>query len=314
MNSAPNRRRPAGRVTLADVAARARVDPSVVSKVVSGDGALRIRPETRRRVLAAVRETGYRPNALARSLRSARAGILGLFVPDFTDPGHARIVEGAEAAAAESGMLLVTGGAGGRGLRHYADLLGPGRVDGILLVRDGTGSGVPGELTRLGTPWLVLELGGGQARRRVVLDDDRADALAVEHLVSLGHRRIAHLPVRRTGATREGGMAAMRTVLRRPARPTGVIVPDVASAVGALDAVRAAGLTVPADVSLVVTRDLPPAAELTPALTAVRAPFDGLGRRGVELLVRRGADRSVAEVLSAGVELVVRGSTGHPRS
>lgn len=312
-DATPGRRRPGTRrVTLADVAARAHVDPSVVSKVVSGDPALRIRRETRRRVLAAVRETDYRPNALARSLRSARAGMLGLFVPDFTDPGCARIVKGAEAASAELGMVLVTGSATGPGLRRYVDLLGHGRVDGLLLVRDETGSGVLGELARLGVPWLLLDLAGGPARRHVVLDDDRAVAFAVRHLTSLGHRRIAHLPVRRGRGTHADGAAAMRALLRRSTRPTGVVVPDVVSATGALDAVRAAGLAVPRDVSLVVVRDLPPAADLTPPLTAVRVPLEELGRRGVELLVRTGSDRPVAEVLTHGVELVARGSTGPP--
>lgn len=308
----PVRRRPrAGRVTLADVAARAHVDPSVVSKVVSGDAALRIRPETRRRVLAAVRDTGYRPNLLARSLRSARSGMLGVFVPDFADPASARVVTGAESAAAELDLPLVTGSATGTGLRRYVELLGRGRVDGLLLVRDEQGSGI-GELTRLGAPWLLVDLAGGQARRHVVPDDARAAALAVAHLRSLGHRRIVHLSAPRTGGTRGHGAAAMRALLRRRIRATGVVVPDVATAAGALDALRAAGRSVPGDVSLVVLRDLPPAGDLTPSLTAVRIPFEDLGRRGVRLLVHTGADRPIAEVVS-GVELVERGSTGPPR-
>lgn len=309
----PDRRRtPTSRVTLADVAARARVHPSVVSKVVSGDARLRIRPETRRRVLAAVRETGYRPNALARSLRSARTGMLGVFLPDFTDPACARIVQGAEAAALELGMLLLMGRTPGPGSRPYLDLLGHGRVDGVLLVRDGLRSAGLGELTRSGVPWLLLDPVGGHAGRQVVLDEDRAAALALAHLRSLGHRRIAHVPLGRTGGTHAGGAAAMRALLRRSTRPTAAVVPDVAVATGALEALRAAGLAVPRDVSLVVLRDLPPAADLTPPLTAVRMPFDELGRRGVELLVGSRADRLVAEVLTTGVELVERGSTASP--
>ncbi|MBO0827494.1 MAG: LacI family DNA-binding transcriptional regulator [Streptosporangiales bacterium] len=312
--TAPGRRGPrARRVTLADVAARAHVDPSVVSKVVSGDPSLRIRPETRRRVLAAIRDTGYRPNALARSLRSARSGMLGMFVPDFTDAASARIVAGAETAAAELGMLLVTGSNTGPGLRRYVELLGRGRIDGLLLVRDEQGSGVLGELERSGVPWLLLDLAGGQARRHVVPDDERAAALAVTHLRSLGHRRIAQLPARRAGGTHGHGATAMRAFLRRGSQATAVIVPDVVAATGALAALRAVGRSVPGDLSVVALRDLPPAADLTPPLTAVRTPFGDLGRRGVELLVRTGADRPVAEVVSTGVRLVERGSTGPPR-
>lgn len=315
MKAAASRRgrRHPGRVTLADVAARAHVDPSVVSKVVTGDPGLRIRPETRRRVLAAIRETGYRPNVLARSLRSAHSGMLGVFVPDLADPACARVVTGAEAAAAALDMPLVTGSATGSGLRRYVELLGRGRVDGMLLVRDGRSSGVFADLIRLGAPWLLVDLAGGQARRHVVLDDERAAALAVAHLRSLGHRRIVHLPARRAGGSHDHGVTAMRTVLRRSTRVTAVVAPDVATAAGALDALRSAGRSVPGDVSLVVLRDVPPAADLTPSLTAVRMPFEQLGRRGIEKLVRTRADRPVAEVVSAGIGLVERGSTGPPR-
>lgn len=311
--TAPGRRPQPHRVTLAEVAARAHVDPSVVSKVVNEDPALSIRPETRRRVLTAIRETGYRPNVLARSLRAARTGMLGLFVADFADPETARIAAGVEAASTALGMLLVAGSSAGPGLRRYVDLLGGGRVDGLLIAGTGANAGVVGQLSRLGVPWLVLGRDAGTVRRYVTLDESRAAALAAGHAASLGHRRIAHLTARRTHGTRIGGAAAMRALLRRAVPPTAVIAADLASATGALDVLREARVSVPDDVSLVVCHDVPAAAYTTPPLTGVRMPFEQLGRRGVEVIAGTDPDVPVAEVIRSGFELVDRGSTAPPR-
>src|SRR5262245_31258234 len=97
------------RVTLVDVARLAGVDKAIVSRVVNEDPALVIRPDTRERVLAAISDLGYRPNIAARSLRTAKAGTLGLVIPDFANPVYAEIITGAERAALARGHVLVTG-------------------------------------------------------------------------------------------------------------------------------------------------------------------------------------------------------------
>jgi LacI family transcriptional regulator len=324
------------RVTLADVAAIAKVDRAVVSRVVNRDPTLNIRPETRERVLAAIEELGYRPNVAARSLRTARAHMFGLFIPDFANPVYAEIIKGAEAEAADQGYVLVTGSATGAGLGGYMDRLGQGRIDGLLLA----GAGEEAGLDRAGIPWIMLNHRSRGVRRYVILDDERAAALAVEHLVRLGHRRIAHLagpsgadtatrrstgysaamreaglpegPIVTADYTPAGGAAAMARLLAAGDPPTAVFVANVASAIGAMQAVRSAGLEIPRQVSIVAVHDLDLASYLFPALTTVRMPLAELGRRGVTLLGSLKPDDPVAEVLDGPIELIQRRSTAPP--
>jgi LacI family transcriptional regulator len=328
------------RVTLADVAAMAKVDRAVVSRVVNKDPTLNIRPETRQRVLAAIEALGYRPNVTARSLRTARAHMFGLFIPDFTNPVYAEIIKGAEAAAAALGCVLVTGSATGAGLVGYMDLLGPGRIDGLLLAGSGDDSGLIEQLDRAAVPWIMLNRRSPSVERYVILDDERAARLAVEHLVGLGHRRIAHLagpggadtaqrrfagysaamraaglpdgPIAAAGYTPAGGAAAMAVLLADPSPPTAVFVANVASALGAMDAVRGAGLEIPRMMSIVAVHDLDLASYLAPPLTTVRMPLEELGRRGVSLLSSLKPDDSIKDVLAGPIELIIRASTAPP--
>src|ERR1700754_4703024 len=127
-----------GAVTLLDVATRAGGDRSVVSRVLSDDPRLNIRDETRARVLEVVAELDYRPNAVARSLRTQRADTYGLLIPDFGNPVYASIIQGAEAAAVARDCVLMTGsiGSGTEQAAHHLDVIGRGRVDGLLVAGD----------------------------------------------------------------------------------------------------------------------------------------------------------------------------------
>lgn len=334
----------ARRTTLADVAARAGVDRSVISRVLSGDPRLLIREETRRRVLDAVRDLGYRPNVAARTLRTRRTGTLGLLIPDYANPVYAEIIKGAEVAAAERDCVLLTGSAdAATELDSYLDLLGQGRVDGLLLAGELTSKAVLDGLTADGLPWLLVNRTMRGEARHVVLDDERAAALAVEHLAGLGHTDIAHLAgpsgadtarrrhrgyqaaMRAQGLdvqpswtirgdyTADGGFRAMTEILEVPERPTAVFVANLASAIGALHALRSRGVAAPDLMSVVAVHDLPLAEHLSPALTTVRMPLRELGQRGVELLAEVGPDDTVREVVTGPMEVVPRESTAPPR-
>ena len=328
-----------GRPTLADVAARAGVDRSVASRVLNEDPKLSVRPATRHRVLRAARELDYTPNALARGLRTARSAAYGLLIPDFANPVYAALVSGAEAAAAERDCVLVTGSVAGdrsRTERHLA-LLRDGRIDGLLLAGVDADDALAARLARLESRWLLVNRRAAGARRFVVLDDEGAARLAVEHLIGLGHQRIAHLsgparvdssqrreagyrralaahglepgPVLRAGYTSEAGEAAMAALLARRPRPTAVFVANVASAIGALAAARDAAVGVPGAVSVVAIHDFPLAGHLSPPLTTVRMPLEQLGRRAIERLATAGPADPVEEVVAGPMELVVRAST-----
>jgi LacI family transcriptional regulator len=337
-----NTSRPA-KVTLNDVATLAGVDRSVVSRVVNGDPKLSVRPETRRRVQETIDKLGYRPNAAARSLRTARAYMYGLFIPDFANPVYAEIIKGAERAAGQLGYGLMTASSGGVriGLAHYLDLLGQGRADGLLFAGEESGHELE-QLRGSKVPWVLVNRRSPGSHRYVILDDERGSLLAVDHLVSLGHRRIAHIAGpesadtarrRRAGYlsamqgaglsvdlrhiahadyTPAGGAVAMEHLLSMPEPPTAVFVANVASAVGVLHAAHARGLSVPRDLSVIAVHDMPLAGHLVPALTTVRMPLEELGRRALELLASRPPDEDITEVVTDPAEVVVRESTAPP--
>jgi len=333
------------RATLADVAERASVDRSVVSRVLSGDSSLSIRDSTRERVLQAVADLEYRPNATARSLRQGRTGILGLLIPDFMNPVYPAIVKGAEAAAGElgAGLLMASSCDGGFGGRRYAELVTQGRIDGLVLAGQSETDEVLASLLRSGVPWLMLNLCSNDTRRCVVLDDQRAAILAVNHLLEQGHTRIAHLggpPTvasasrRRAGYeaalrearvdptggtitaeyTEEAGARAMERLLAAEDRPTAIFAANMFQAIGALRANRLVGVSVPRDLSIVAIHDLRPAAFVDPALTTVRMPLEELGSRAVHLLEQSSPDENFQEVVAEPMELVVRDSTAPPPS
>jgi LacI family transcriptional regulator len=320
------------------------VDRAVVSRLINNDPRLVIRDSTRQRVLKAIEDLGYSPNIAARSLRTARAGTIGMLIPDFANPAYAAIVKGAEVAAAAAGSMLLTGSIEGAGksAENYLQLLGNGRVDGLLLAIDGHRASDEERLARLGFPWLFVNRTGTGRRRYVIQNDSGAVALAVRHLVELGHTRLAHIcgprdndsaERRRRGYlkaieaaglaseadtivpgryTPDGGAAAMERALRMPLPPTAVVVGNTASAIGALQAAHRLGVNVPRDVSVVAIHDVPMAAHLVPPLTTVMMPLEQLGARAVELLFKRPADEDIREVVQEPIELIVRESTAPP--
>lgn len=330
------------RVTLADVAKLASVDPSLVSRVVNNDERLVIKKETRARVLDAIRELRYHPNAAARSLRTAQSGTFGLFIPDFANPIYAGIIKGAEQAAMEQGGLLLTGTAFEDRPERYVEMLASGRVEGLILAADRLAPATIEAMIATGRPIVSVNQTIPGVRRSIVADDERAVGIAVRHLVELGHERIGHIrgPVssdtakRRlsgyvqelhaaglhydpdlvvgAGYTIETGAEAMRELLAATHPPTAVLVANVASAMGALTAARAGGVRVPDDMSVAAIHDIPLAANLWPSLTTVRMPLAEMGRAGVLALIGEDAYLDGNTVVREPTQLIVRESTGVP--
>jgi LacI family transcriptional regulator len=317
----PDMRKPArpAKVTLNDVARLAGVDRSVVSRVINDDPNLSVRPETRTRVQEIIEKLGYRPNAAARSLRTARAYMYGLFIPDFANPVYAEIIKGAEHAAGQLGYGLMTASSNGVriGLRHYLDLLGQGRVDGLLFAGEESGHELE-QLRASKVPWVLVNRRAEGSHRYVILDDERGSQLAVDHLVSLGHRRIAHLAGPEgadTARRRRAGYSSAMAAAGLNVDPGHIAHADYTPAGGAaaMHEVHARGLSVPQDVSVIAVHDMALASHLVPSLTTVRMPLEELGRRALELLAQRGPEETITEVVTDPAEVVVRESTGPPR-
>jgi DNA-binding LacI/PurR family transcriptional regulator len=312
------------RATLSDVARLAGVDTSTVSRTLRDDPSQVVRIETRERILAAARQLGYRPNSLARGLRTQRTNAIGLLVPDLDNVGFTDITRGVQEAASEHGYLLLIAEAHDPESteRLFTRLGLEGQVDGLLIafaslhddaIPRWVGGDVPIVMVnrRAQSPAAEPNLGS------VVVDDERASEIAVAHLVDSGHRRIGHITGSRatdTGVRRErgflealgdhglqldprwllegdytqrGGYEATRLLLQQPEdrRPTALYVGNLMSTLGALDALQEAGVRVPDEMSLITIDEHLVAAHTRPPLTTVRMPLGRMGREAVEMLL-----------------------------
>ncbi|RCK68930.1 LacI family transcriptional regulator [Desertihabitans brevis] len=327
----------AGRTTLADVAARAGVAVSTVSRALSDPG--RVNVHTRHRIEVAAEELGYRSSRPARppAGEGVRTGVVAVLVPNISDPFTVDLIRGThhELRAAGRHQLLI-------------DTEGSDALEEVLLTRakdlcDGAVLGIPrlpdariDALERATVPLVTIN----RPRRQggsVVLDTAAGMAEAVEHLVSLGHRRIVYVSGPRTSWSSERRWRSIsRTAARLGAKATrtGPHPPSHAAGTGAAEAVVNLGATaviafndmiaismlqrfaersvrVPEDVSLVGCDDTFIGACTSPALTTIASPTERAARTAVSLLLTGGTERR-SVVLPT--HLVVRGSTGPVRS
>ncbi|MGR4850085.1 LacI family DNA-binding transcriptional regulator [Streptomyces sp. LARHCF252] len=320
------RGRSGGRPTLEEVAARAGVGRGTVSRVINGSP--RVSDATRAAVEAAVAELGYVPNTAARALAANRTDAIALVVPEsesrfFAEPYFSDMLKGVGAALSDTEMQLLLIFAGSdRERRRLAQYLAAHRVDGVLLVSVHADDPLPDLLAQLEIP-AVISGPRSAAETLASVDSDNYGGArqAVEHLLSGGRRRIAHITGRLDvyGAqrridgyrdalsdagheadealieagdfTEEGGRRAMAALLER--RPTldAVFAASDVTAAGARQALREAGRRIPDDVALVGYDDSAIARHMDPPLTSVRQPIEEMGHRMIDLLLTEIADR-----------------------
>lgn len=324
------------RPTMRDVAREAGVSKALVSIVFRGSSGAS--EESRRRVFAAADRLGYRPNRTASMLALRRTRQLGV-VADLHNWIHAEIVDAILAAAEQDHYQVVLTPWTARHAEELAiESALEFRCEALVLV----GSELEGEAVRAlvgGTPVISVGRTLGIAEADVVRCNDRAGIeLVVDHLVALGHRRIAHIDggngvtsaerragfeeaMRRHGLldhativggsrTEEGGRAGAEELLRAGSRPTAVVAFNDSCAVGAIEHFDAAGVHVPGDISFAGYDDSAVAKLRTINLTSVRQDVDVLGRWAVSAAIER-LDHGRAEAREAVLlpELVVRGSS-----
>lgn len=329
----------ADRARLADVADAAGVTKGIASRVLNGDPAVAVRPETRERIIRLADELGYRPHAGARALATARTMTIAFLVPALDNPPYVTIARGAHRRAAEHGYLslLVEDLPGDRAGGPRGDLLRRGRVDGVLVGSATDGDTLGEVLAGAGIPHVFVNRAVTGSRRNVTLDVGLASRLAVDHLAGLGHRRIVHLagpddvaPSRErrlafeaaivdhgleplaavsSGFSEADGRAAASAVLET--EPTAVVTSSLGQAIGLLRGLHERGVRVPDDVSVVAYDDFPLAAATIPALTTVAMPLEQLGEAAVDALVAQlDGDEPRDVAVPTAPRLVVRESTG----
>ena len=331
------------RPTIVDVAERAGVSKSLVSLVMRGSP--RVGEDSRNAVMRAADELGYRPNAVARSLVRQSSGVFGCILADLHNPYYADVADGIEEAASHGGYraILSSGFLDPSREAGAVETLLQLQADGLILLGPMMAMARIDATARL-IPLVVV---GRKARSHeldsVRNDDEAGSAAVVDHLVELGHEHIAHIHAGAIGAsggrrqgyeramtrhglerhirsvrgafTEAGGMAAMRSMIETGDLPTAVFVTNDLAAMGALEALAAAGLRVPEDVSLVGYDDIITSHSARVALTTVAQPSVEIGRRAVGLLMERvGQGRTRAHHVVLPPRLVVRGSTAAPRA
>jgi LacI family transcriptional regulator len=335
--------------TLSEIARQAGVSVSVVSRVLTGDPTLRTRDETRQRVLQVAKDLNYTANYAGRALRLARSKALALITPGVSSPLFDDLLSGATDAAEEEDYTLLIGRSdritqGSDTLRRLA---GEGRVDGFVLQRSDDVSDQALESLVANDARFVLVTSRAPGRRgSVILDDVSGAKLATEHLIGLGHTRIAlvgSIPssdlgrrrehgyalalheaglrrretlVRRLGYSPEMAAAAIESLVGAVPRPTGVVVANVNGAIGALTALRRLGVDVPGDMSVVAYHDEWVADHTWPPLTTVKMPYYEVGAQAVRSLVAqlRGSRAQDIVVHDPPPKLVLRSSTAPPPS
>lgn len=335
---------PAGRPTINDVAAAAGVSKSLVSLVMRGSE--KVSDRRRRAVLEAAAQLGYRPNAAARSLVEQRTNILGVLVSDLHNPFFAEIVDGVEQRAETLGYrpLIANGRREPARERDVLEMFLELRADGLILLDPRLPAAeTDGVARHVACVVVARAIARAESFDTVVNDDVTGAVLAVEHLVGLGHRHIAHISggrgvgggaARRRGYAKamqahglaasmrvvpgsyaeEGGYDGARQLLATGAPPTAIFAANDLAAVGAMSALHEAGLAVPGDVSLVGYDNTHLAAIRHIGLTSVNQPRFEMGQlattRVHERLDQRRthAERSVLAPL-----LVSRTSCAAPR-
>jgi LacI family transcriptional regulator len=334
-------------LTLEDIGKLAGVSRSTVSRVINHQPS--VREQVRERVWEVIHDTGYQPHAAARSLATRRTRMIGAVIPQavttlFVDPFFPLLLRGITETCNNHGYHLMLSLFNGPASEDelYRRLVGSGHLDGVIVAASRRHDPLIPTLLEDSVPFILI---GRHADSRVsYVDTDNlgASRMAVEHLVRLGHQRIGTItgPQNMTSGqdrfkgyrraleahglaieeeliaegdfTEGSGVRGMRRLLS--ASPTAVFAASDVTAMGALRAVREAGLQVPADIALIGFDDIPVATAMEPALTTVRQPIERLGSMAADLLLNLLENppdsRAPAQRVVLPAELVVRDSCG----
>ncbi len=327
--------------TIQDVARAAGVAASTVSRYLNGQ--LRVSPATEAKVLEAVAELGYVPNAPARNLARRRSGVIGFVVPEISNPYFGAIADYVVEAVERHGRLVLLCSHRSQSVKQasYIDLLDSGAIDGMLYLGSFRSNERLAAAIADGLPVVVVDepIAGLPPVSSVVMDDYAGGYQATSYLVALGHRRIAFVSgpaelgsvqerhrgycdaLRKGGIepggqvnlagqfTEQFGMSALPHLLAAAQPPTAAFVASDYIALGVLSAAEVHGIKVPDDLSIVGFDDIRFSQYVRPRLTTIRSPVDRLAQQGVELLFERLQDpKAPARTQVLPVELVIRES------
>lgn len=336
--------------TLRDVADAVGVHPSTVSRVLRKDGTQVATDALARRITEAAAALGYRPNPVALSLRTGRSSALGLLLPDVTNPVFTRVLRGLEDRLASAGYTTIVANTDYSYDREaqVVEALLARNVDGLVFATGRRNDPLVRRVLEAGVPVALINqaLPEGEANC-IVTDDELGVRLALEHLASLGHRRVGHLAgpeeldpaMRRRHAfkelaprfgldpdptllattafySEEEGARATAQLLASAPGCTAILCGNDVLALGCYEVLAARGIACPAAMSVIGFNDMPLVGRLHPPLTTLRVPYYAMGREAGEVLLKQIQSEELPppRLSVHAVELVVRGSTAPPRS
>lgn len=331
------------KATIKDVAAKAGVSISTVSKVISGN--YPVSEKTRKKVLKVIKELNYQPNLTARSLVLKKTHTIGVVLPDIHGEFFSEIIKGIDKKAREFGyhVLLTSSHSDLKELDEVLISLLNGRVDGLIIMNPTLKSVyVESRLLRK-VPLVLLNCCGEIQNADVILIDNYAGAYNLtKHLIKHGHKKIAVITgpsdnldsierlrgykdaLRESGIepspelefqgdfTESSGYEIMKTILSLPDKPTAVFALNDDMAIGAIQYSKKAGIRIPSDIAIAGFDDIPMASYIHPSLTSVHVPIDRAGILAAEKLFERIEKGSQAKFTKVVLEttLVVRESCG----
>jgi DNA-binding LacI/PurR family transcriptional regulator len=334
-----------GSISIKDIAQIAQVSHSTVSRALHHSPL--VNGETGDRIRQLARHMGYRPSAVARSLVTKKTWTIGVVVTTIADPFIAELVSGIEEMANDHGysVFLANSNADPERELRVVQSFHERRVDGILVTASRVGALYLPRLTELQAPIVLINnQHPGEFAHSVVIDNVAASRAATEHLIKLGHKRIAYIgdrfgfqsdTERFTGyrqaleladlafspelvlhgdGNAESGGPAMESLLNLTASPTAVFCYNDMTALGALRKIQSQGLSVPGDISLVGFDDLFIASYTQPLLTTVHQPRREMGRMAMEMLLKLFAGEECNASIKVSGELIVRESTAPIKS
>lgn len=337
---------PARAATLQTLADAVGVHRSTVARALDPVQSRRISADVVAKVQEEARRQGYRPDAVASSLRTGRSRLIGVVLPDLANPVFAPILGGIGAALTARGysMMVAEGGEDPARQADIVETLIARRVDGLVLATARRDDATVSLCLAAGVPTVLVNRGEDALRASTVVSDDEGGiALAVRHLVVLGHRRIGHLAgpdrlstgvLRRRGfaaamagaglaadaiATaaaynREAGRAAAAELLDRWPDLTAIAASNDLIALGAYQEAQQRGLAIPRDISVVGHNDMPLVDMVAPPLTTIRIGHEEMGAAAAATLLDQIERPERAPALAlVPARLIVRASTAAPR-
>jgi len=331
-------------MNIAEIARRANVSTATVSRTLNQSGP--VKAATARKVWRAVTALNYYPNSHARTLVSGRSRLIGLIVSDITNPFSPELIRTFEDLAAQKqyDLLLTSTNYDTSRMTTCLRRMLERKVDGVAMMTSEMDTSLIKELSKRNLPIVFMDVGQmGPRMSHVSIDYGNGIRQAVDHLASLGHRNIGFITgpldlhsartrrqafvdgmrehkitlerrlVREGTHTAEGGEKAMKELLKLAKMPTAVVCSNDWTAIGALHAIHAAGLSVPHDISLVGFDDIPLTSYTTPTLTTVRMSARDVGATAFQALFSLiGEQHLEGDVYQMPTRLVVRESTSRP--